>query len=125
MDICWKETPKEIVNYILRLACSRLVYRDNRYIEIGKINRKNVECVNRYLIGRIAYNDHFEFSFPNDGGWYLDIRFDSNLYEDGYLLRHGLCFDYHFSYLNEYEICYWSDRIPESGPSTQIRTIMN
>ena len=122
MDSCWQKTPTEIVNYILRLACGRLIYRDNRYIEIGKLACKNTD-VNKYVTDRLSLNQHFEYDGENVG-WYLDISFHGNLYENGRALRHGLCFDYNFHYNNLYEICYWSHREPESGPWTQIRTIM-
>jgi len=122
MDSCWQNTPKEIVNYILKLACGRLIYRDNRYIEIGKLVCKNTQ-INKYVTDRFSLNQHFEHDLEN-GGWYLDIRFEGHLYENGVALRHGLCFDYNFNYNNLYEFCYWSDRESESGPWTQIRTIM-
>jgi hypothetical protein len=106
MDSCWQNTPKEIVNYILKLACSRLIYRDNCYIEIGKI--KKTECINKYVIGRVSLNEHFDFTLRRDG-WYLPIRFNTDLYENGVALRHGIYFDYYFDYDN-YRICYWSER---------------
>ncbi len=106
MDSCWQNTPKEIVNYILKLACSRLIYRHNCYIEIGKI--KETECINKYVIGRVSLNEHFDFTLRRDG-WYLPIRFNTDLYENGVALRHGIYFDYYFDYDN-YRICYWSER---------------
>ena len=47
MDSCWKETPAHIVQYILKLACSRFVYRNNRYIEIKDIVIDNVDLINQ------------------------------------------------------------------------------
>ena len=118
MDSCWQNTPKEIVNYILKLACSRLIYRDNRYIEIGKI--KEIESINKYVIGRVSLNEHFDFTLENDG-WYLPIRFNTDLYENGNVLRHGIYFDYYFDYDN-YRICYWSERATDTN---NVCTVMS
>ena len=122
MDSCWQNTPKEIVNYILKLACGRLIYRDNRYIEIGKLVSKNTD-VNKYVTRRVSLNEHFDFTLRRDG-WYLQVCFSTDLYENGLALRHGIYFDYYFDYDN-YRICYWSER-PSDNESvcTVISKIM-
>ena len=123
MDSCWKETPKEIVNYILKLACGRLVYRDNRYIKIGKLMCKNT-YINKYVTDRVSLNQHFDFNLRRDG-WYLPIRFNTDLYENGLALRHGIYFDYYFDY-DHYRICYWSDRATDNDSlCTVVSTIIN
>jgi hypothetical protein len=132
MDPCWQNTPKELTIYILKLACSRLVYRDGKYIDIGTldyklIDCKSINCINEYLDQRLELNQSMESNIEDDG-WYLQFHFNKKLTDsDGDSVPHGLCFDYKYCYGNTYEICYWSFRIPEpgSGPWTQIRTIMN
>ena len=47
MDPCWKDTPEHIIHKILHLACSKLIYRDNNYIEIKKVECKNVDLIDQ------------------------------------------------------------------------------
>jgi len=122
MDSCWQNTPTEIVNYILKLACSKLIYRDGRYIEIGKVKETN--CINKYVTDRLSIIQYIDFTLRRDG-WYLQIVFNKNIYENENVLRHGIYFDYYFDYDN-YKICYWSERATDTDNlCTIMSTIMN
>ena len=128
MDSCWQNTPKEIVNYILKLACSRLIYCDNRYIEIGKLNYKETGCINTFLDKKNSLKSEFQFIDNINRSWFLEFKFDGFLYEKNIIKGHGLSFDYLEN--NNLEICYWKYRKTVSDPSltgpwTRIMTIMN
>jgi hypothetical protein len=128
MDSCWQNTPKEIVNYILKLACGRLIYRDNRYIEIGKVVHKETECINKYLRKKELLKSEFQFVGNINRSWFLEFQFDGSiLYEKDIIKMHGISFDYLQD--NNFEICYscYSTSIsnPSINPWTRIRTIMN
>jgi len=132
MDSCWQNTPKEIVDYILKLACGRLIYRDNRYIEIGKIKEtgciNKFDCINKYLHKKDSLKSEFQFVGNINRSWFLEFPFDNFLHEKYVVKGHGLSFDYLEN--NNFEICYWSYRRPVSAPSwtgpwTRIRTFMN
>ena len=138
MDSCWKNTPFEITNYILKLACGRVVYRDNRYIEIGKLINKfyctnkfdytnKFDCINKFLDKKNLIKADFQFVGNINRSWFLEFEFDDFLYEKDIIKGHGLTFDYLEN--NNFEICYWSYRIPVSVPSltdpwTRIRTFI-
>ena len=118
MDPIWKTTPKEIVNLILKLACSRVVYQNNRYIDINTLNIKNegLETIINKKIINLS-----KLYFGHDGSWYLEFDFNKFI-----KYRHGLCYSYNFDYPGIFEICYFIEREPqEDEPGTawvQIRT---
>ena len=126
MDSCWQDTPKEIVNYILKLACGRVIYRDNSYVEIGKIKEtefNKFDCINKFLHKKDSLKSEFQFVGNINRSWFLEFQFDHILYEKDKV--HGLSFDYLEN--NNFEICYWSCRT--LGPSwtnqwTRIRTFI-
>ena len=131
MDPCWKNTPDEIVLIILRFACSRLVYRDGKYVEIShvydtypdvclingvnKSKFKNIQKITKDPETRSKW--YFQFTFKG----ILLVRFDDEL-----IICHGLSYSFNWDYLDTFEMCYWSARY-ETGSDmwTQIRTIVN
>jgi hypothetical protein len=126
MDSCWQNTPFEIINYILKLACGRLIYRDNRYIEIGKLVNK-FECINKYLDKKDSLKSEIQWTGNINRSWFLEFQFNDFLYEKDIIKGHGLSFDYLEN--NNFEICYWSCRTPVTAPSwtgqwTRIRTFI-
>ena len=130
MDSCWQNTPKEIVNYILKLACGRVIYRDNSYVEIGKIKEtefNKFDCINNFLHKKDSLKSEFQFVGNINRSWFLEFQFDDNLGKNEYVLNHGLSFDYLEN--NNFEICYWKYCAPVSNPSwtrtwTRIRTFI-
>jgi hypothetical protein len=131
MDSCWQNTPFEIINYILKLACGRLIYRDNRYIEIGKVKEtesiNKFNCINKFLNKKESLKSQMEWTGNINRSWFLEFQFDNFLYEKDIVKGHGLSFDYLKN--NNFEICYWSYRRPVSAPSwtgpwTRIRTFI-
>jgi hypothetical protein len=136
MNSCWKNTPEEIVNYILKLARGRLVYRENRYIEIGKIKEteciKKFDCINKFLRKNYLLKSEIRFVGNINRSWCLQFQFDfdfnGNSYDKDFIKLHGLSFDYLEN--NNFEICYFLYRVQKSVPSltspwTRIRTIIN
>ncbi len=106
MDPCWKNTPKEIVNYILRLACSRLVYRDNRYIEIGDVHSPNNYIIRESLMNKRTIYDNITDSIDGTG-WYFEFSFYKRI--DG-IYPHGLHYNYNFEYEDTFIISYYIER---------------
>ena len=136
MNSCWKNTPEEIVNYILKLARGRLVYRENRYIEIGKIKEteciKKFDCINKFLHKKNMLKCEIEFVGNINRSWFLKFMFDFDFngtsYDKDFIKLHGLSFDYLEN--NKFEICYFLYRAHRTAPSstspwTRITTIMN
>ena len=119
MDSCWENTPKEIVDYILKLACGTLVYRDNCYIEIRKLINKETDCINKFLHKKNSLKSEIQWTGNINRSWYLQFCFDGKLNE---LLDHGLSFDYLEN--NNFEICYWFDRSLQLQRWTRIRTFI-
>jgi hypothetical protein len=124
MDSCWKNTPFEIINYILKLACGRVLYRDGKYIDIGTLNYNGTDCINEYLDKKNSLKSEFQFVGNINRAWYLEFYFTKSLSDENHeTLPHGLCFDYRE--YEPFEICYWANRIPLIGPRGQIRTRIN
>ena len=101
--------PKELVNIILEYD-GRIKYRKGEYVNI--IHKKDlrydriIPIINKkkeIMKDAEIYGNQFYFAFAFD--------ISPNI---------GLCYDYHFSYENEFEICYWDFR--ESV--VQIRTYL-
>lgn len=107
MDSLWKNLPTEIIHKIIQLT-GKVVYRDNRYIDINKLKGD-------YAIIEHIYKKQltFDTSVSNDGSWYLEFRFDKFIYDPRTIRHHGLCFSYRYDYRDKFEVCYWNNRYPE------------
>lgn len=101
--------PTELVNIILDYD-GRIKYRKGNYINIiHKFDpRKNM--INQIIAKKLVIIN----SILLDGSrFYFDFGFDIDN-------RIGLCFDYNFSNINEFEICYYDIR----NGIEQIRTYL-
>ena len=118
-----KKVPYEIINIILEYD-GRIEYRHKKknaidYHEFVNVIHKYDE---RYNIIIPIINKKQKImkdieTRPNDTSFYFEFSFDSEP-------AISLCYDYNFSYPNEFEICYTD--MKESGHvlgSNQIRTI--
>lgn len=116
MDSCWKNTPPEIVQLILRFACTRLVYRDGKYIEIGKV-KNDFDNVNNFIIRNLDIRQRINRNIY--GQWYFQFSFSNVLtqYENDYIINHshGLCYDFNYHTPDTFQIWYWSTRCDETN----------
>ena len=102
-----KYIPKEILNIILDYD-GRIKYRNGNYINI--IHKRDfryyiIEPIIAMKI-KILNGEDFEVS---GSGFYFEFNIAYKI---------GLCYDYNFTYLNEFEICYFNFR----DGFNQIRT---
>ena len=102
--------PKELINLILEYD-GRIKYRKGNYTNI--IHKNDV----RYNIIKSVINKKKkimeETEFGNNSSFYFEFAFDI-------CSRVGLCYDYNFSYSNQFEICYYDTR----NGWEQIRTLL-
>lgn len=99
--------PKELINIILEYD-GRIKYRKGEYVNI--IHKKDVryDMINKIINKKKEILRNVQIS---GNTFYFEFGFD--IYPSV-----GLCYDYHFSYENQFEICYYDLR--ES--LVQIRT---
>lgn len=121
----WKNLPRDIIHKIIQLT-GKVVYRDNRYIDINKLKGD-------YAIIEHIYKKQlkFDINFSIDGNaWYLDIKFDtpSNIFRTVYSIfaviigiirvpRHGLYYSFRYDDPRLFQICYYNHRYP--GPEEE------
>jgi len=95
MDSCWKETPAHIIQYILKLACSRLIYRDNRYIEIKDVVIDNVDLIHEVNVDK--YEHITDWSYHDTDKWWMEVMFKKMYYRDTFEINHGIIYEYNMS----------------------------
>lgn len=94
--------PKELLDIILEYD-GRIKYKRGRYVNIiHKYDERYnsiIPVINKKIvILKTIQLDNFGFYF----GFYFEFRFDT--------CNVGLAYDYHFSYKNTFEICYFDFR---------------
>jgi len=103
-------TFKDILNLILEYY-GRIKYKNGKYINI--IHKNDL----RYDIIKLVIYKKIEILKKNielvNSGFYFEFGFDFDY-------RIGLCYDYHFSYSDKFEICYYDCR----DGIKQIRTFI-
>ncbi len=111
----WADLPIDVIHIILKYT-GKVLYRDGKYININKLGpivQPDIEKVYRPR----------KMEMSPDGGWYYQINFEN---QGKY--RHGLCYDYNFSWSNTFEVCYFIHRPPLPGEGgtawVQIRTLL-
>jgi hypothetical protein len=101
--------PKELLHLILEYD-GRIKYRNGKYVNI--IHKHD----ERFLIIKPLINKKMEI-IKNielvDTGFYFEFGFDS--------VNVGLVYDYNFSFINRFEICYYDFR---NDDIKQIRTYL-
>lgn len=101
--------PKELINIILEYD-GRIKYTKGNYINIIHKYDPRKNMINQIIAKKIKIIN----SILLDGSrFYFEFGFDINN-------RIGLCFDYNFSNVNEFEICYYDTR----NEMIQIRTYL-
>jgi hypothetical protein len=102
--------PRDLVNIILEYD-GRIKYRNGEYVDI--IHKHD----DRYKMMEPIINKKKEIikTIQTDdlGGFYFDLIFNT-------LYGVGLCYDYNFSYMDTFEICYYDFR----NGLEQIRTYL-
>jgi len=111
--------PRELVNIILEYD-GRIQYRKGTYVNIIHKRDPRYDVIAPLLHKKLEIMKTIEYSrhAANSGrlhqdGFYFEVHFDS-------LPRVVLCYDYHFSYWDVFEICYVDLR--KGGFPIQIRS---
>ncbi len=94
MDPCWKDTPEHIIHKILHLACSKLIYRNNRYIEINKVECKNEDLINEIIQSKL---ENIENSKKKLCFYFLFKKpIDKIIQGRNYICNHGLSYNFNY-----------------------------
>jgi hypothetical protein len=101
--------PKDLINIILEYD-GRIKYRNGKYINIIHKNDSRYDIIKKVIDKKkkIAKNAEVYGS-----KFYFEFSFDI-------CNQVGLCYDYNFSYPNQFEICYYDTRVGWE----QIRTYL-
>lgn len=92
--------PKELLHIILEYD-GRIKYRKGEYINIIHKRDERYDMIKPLIKKKMEIMKTIEFdnSIP---GYYFEFGFD--------MIHVGLAYDYHFSYKNNFEICYYDFR---------------
>ena len=101
--------PKELLHIILEYD-GRIKYKNGQYINIIHKHDERYNLITPLIHKKIEIMKTIEF---DDSGFYFEFGFD--------MFHTGLVFDYHFSYENKFEICYYDFR---NEGIKQIRTYL-
>lgn len=100
---------KEILNIIFEYY-GKIKYKNGKYVNIIHKNDLRYDIIKPLIYKKIEILKDIQLV---NSGFYFEFGFDFNN-------KIGLCYDYHFSYRDKFEICYydWRDGIK------QIRTFI-
>ena len=104
------DIPKELLDIILEYD-GRIKYKKGKYINIIHKRDTRYDIITPIIKKKLKILDNIEFS-GND--FYFEFAFDI-------CNQVGLCYDYHFSYADTFEICYYDLR---NSDWIQIRTYL-
>jgi hypothetical protein len=91
--------PKELIHIILEYD-GRIKYKKGKYVNIIHKHDTRYDMIQPIIDKKMKIIGNTERSRP---GFYFEFGFDIDR-------RVGLCYDYHFSYSNKFEICYYDTR---------------
>ena len=102
--------PKELLDIILEYD-GKIKYKQGKYVNIIHKNDKRYNIIKPLINKKIEILKTIELT---DSGFYFEFGFDicSSI---------GLVYDYNFSYINKFEICYFDWR---NNSIEQIRTYL-
>ena len=98
----WSTLPQELIHAILKID-GRVQYKNGRYYDVNRIPNDD----ERYSVARpvvLKKTDILRVAIQNshdDNGFYFEFAFEGDK-------ELCLCYDYNFSYRNQFEICYVS-----------------
>jgi hypothetical protein len=102
--------PKELLDIILEYD-GKIRYKKGKYVNIIYKNDKRYDIIKPLINKKIEILKTIELT---DSGFYFEFGFD--------ICRAiGLVYDYNFSYINKFEICYYDWR---NNSIKQIRTYL-
>jgi hypothetical protein len=102
--------PNDVVDIILEYD-GRIKYKNGKYVNIIHKNDERYNIIKPLISKKMKIMEKIEF---DGSGFYFAIRFDI-------CNSVGLCYDYNFTYKNEFEICYFDIR---NNGWEQIRTYL-
>lgn len=97
--------PFELVDLILSYD-GRIRFRNGRFSNVILSNDPRYEVIEPVIRKKMTILRTISTTIYGSG-FYFEFNFDS-------LARMGLCYDYHWSYSNKFEICYYNFRNPSA-----------
>ena len=101
--------PIELIHLILDYD-GRIKYRNGQYVNIIHKHNERYNIIRPLINKKLIILKNIDFY---EDGFYFEFSFD--VYNQS-----GLCYDYHFSHVNKFEICYYNIR----NDLEQIRTYL-
>ena len=101
---------KELLHIILKYD-GRIKYKNGKYVDIIHKNDERYNIITPIVSKKMEIMKRTQI---DGSGFYFEFGFDT-------CLNVGLCYDYNFSYENNFEICYYDTR---NNGWKQIRTYL-
>jgi hypothetical protein len=91
--------PKELLQKIFEYD-GRIRYRNGKYVSVLRKNDKRYQMITPLICKKIEILKMIDL---RGSGFYFEFGFDADR-------RIGLCYDYRYTYADEFEICYYDVR---------------
>jgi hypothetical protein len=95
----WKLIPADALNLILEYD-GRIKYENGKYTDRIHKNDERYNIITPIMHKKMEIMKKIDI---RDSGFYFEFGFDIDI-------RVGLCYDYNFSFANQFEICYYDTR---------------